>query len=595
MLFLQSAFADQFIIRGKVFTDRNVNCLADSTDVFHDRWIVVGEKGVAKNYAITQPDGSYELIVENLGTHTIRAIQPVDLWAVSCVPPGLPVVINANDSIINNVDLAFEDSLSCHYLAIDIGTAHLETCSQNRWTVNYRNFGNDTVYWNAVFARFDHRHFPVSTTSANWFSFYEGNVRFGQDTLFPGVVKRFTFTDSLECAASDSATISITAEHLPNYVLNPCPVMPGPVWDGSRLTIYSTCETDSVKFKIWNKGNGDMDNQLRYDILEDWVIFQTDSIQLTSGDSLIVRVPANGKTWIAEMQQPPGFPGNPEIRSVVEGCGTGNFSYKIAGTVENDGSEDFRDMECVELFTMNDQLVVSPSGFNRPHISTVNNIRADDELEYTIRFQNTTTDTIENIVIIDTLDNQKLDAATIKAWGASHDHRFTLRGNAVLKWEMNNIQLPPVSLDEPNSRGFVKFKVSQLPNMTGTIISNCAQVYFDGQLAFTTNKTQNTISNQLFIDTTMVRISTFMSDPPTITASPNPFDTYVNFHLNGINSASVIDFFLFNVLGEKVRQLQINGISQFSISSKGLKNGVYFYEFHASDKWLVQGKLILNR
>ena len=103
----------------------------------------------------------------------------------------------------------------------------------------------------------------------------------------------------------------------------------------------------------------------------------------------------------------------------------------------------------------------------------------DDWIDYTIRFQNTGTDTAFNVVVIDTLP-ATLDPATIQ-WGpSSHPCTRSLEANGTLKFIYANILLPDSNENEPLSHGYVSFRIRpKLPVVAGAVIENIANIYFD--------------------------------------------------------------------------------------------------------------------
>ena len=107
------------------------------------------------------------------------------------------------------------------------------------------------------------------------------------------------------------------------------------------------------------------------------------------------------------------------------------------------------------------------------------NIGADEWIDYTIRFQNTGTDTAFHVVITDTLPST-LDPSTV-VWGpGSHAHTREVFGLGVLKYIFPNILLPDSNVNEPLSHGFVSFRIRpRLPIAPGTVIANVASIYFD--------------------------------------------------------------------------------------------------------------------
>ncbi len=106
-------------------------------------------------------------------------------------------------------------------------------------------------------------------------------------------------------------------------------------------------------------------------------------------------------------------------------------------------------------------------------------IDQDSWIDYTIRFQNTGTDTAFNIVITDTLP-ASLDPATISMVAASHGFSWSVAGHGVLRAFFPNILLPDSNVNEPLSHGLVSFRIRpRLPLLPGTVIENIANIYFD--------------------------------------------------------------------------------------------------------------------
>ena len=116
----------------------------------------------------------------------------------------------------------------------------------------------------------------------------------------------------------------------------------------------------------------------------------------------------------------------------------------------------------------------------------------DEWLNYTIRFQNTGTAAAQNIVITDTLDSN-LQESTFSYLGSSHDPFIQVIGN-IVKFSFPNINLPDSTSDEPNSHGYIQYKIKVDNNLPiGSIIENTAAIYFDFNPPVITNTTLNTI------------------------------------------------------------------------------------------------------
>lgn len=147
----------------------------------------------------------------------------------------------------------------------------------------------------------------------------------------------------------------------------------------------------------------------------------------------------------------------------------------------------------------NDKQVI-PAGLLDEHYTLMGK-----ELEYTIRFQNTGTDTAFNITITDVLDSD-LDLSSFQVITSSHLMETSLNEqNRTLNFYFPNILLPDSIVNEPLSHGFIKYKISPQTNLPeGTRIENEANIFFDFNPPILTNTTLNTLVNSFDITTTVV-------------------------------------------------------------------------------------------
>ncbi|MBL7941109.1 MAG: T9SS type A sorting domain-containing protein [Flavobacteriales bacterium] len=106
-------------------------------------------------------------------------------------------------------------------------------------------------------------------------------------------------------------------------------------------------------------------------------------------------------------------------------------------------------------------------------------IGQDEWIDYTIRFQNTGTDTAFHVVLRDTLAAE-LDPSTLEMGAASHSFTWRMEGQGILKFFFVDIQLPDSNVNGPRSQGFVGFRIKpRQPVLPGTVLSNTANIYFD--------------------------------------------------------------------------------------------------------------------
>jgi len=137
-------------------------------------------------------------------------------------------------------------------------------------------------------------------------------------------------------------------------------------------------------------------------------------------------------------------------------------------------------------FDPND-ISVEPSGN-----ITSEEVANEDSLTYTIRFQNTGTDTAFTVRIADTL-SPNLNPESIEILSSSHEYSYEIDENGVAEFTFNYILLPDSTTNEPESHGFIQYSVKPKNTLViGDSIKNTAYIYFDFNEPVVTN-TVNTL------------------------------------------------------------------------------------------------------
>lgn len=125
-------------------------------------------------------------------------------------------------------------------------------------------------------------------------------------------------------------------------------------------------------------------------------------------------------------------------------------------------------------------------------------ISKGEALLYTIRFQNTGTDTAFGVAVRDTLSN-KVDVATLEIISASHLYKLEIE-DSILIWQFDNILLPDSTTNEAASHGYIVYRIR--PKATvfgGEIIHNTASIYFDFNLPVLTNDASTLVKANLAV------------------------------------------------------------------------------------------------
>jgi hypothetical protein len=131
----------------------------------------------------------------------------------------------------------------------------------------------------------------------------------------------------------------------------------------------------------------------------------------------------------------------------------------------------------------------NPVGYEEQHF-----ILEENEIQYTIQFQNTGNAMADVVVIEDQLDLEHLDLASFHPIAASHSYTTLIDADGLVRFVFDNINLPDSAMDEPNSHGFVIYGIAPRSDVQGwDQIHNTAYIYFDENAAVITNTTQHTI------------------------------------------------------------------------------------------------------
>ena len=202
------------------------------------------------------------------------------------------------------------------------------------------------------------------------------------------------------------------------------------------------------------------------------------------------------------------------------------------------------------------------SGFSESDI----NFGEDDELEYTVRFQNTGTAPAQNIYILDTLDAE-LDWSTFELIQSTHEVEVENFGNGVLRFKYNNIWLPDSSESQELSQGHFIYRVRENPDNTlGSEITNTAYIYFDWNPAIITNTTYNINDWIEFVGE---------ENAFNVQAFPNPMNNELTLKVEGKFNYEILD-----LTGRKLAEGM--GVNQTTINTESLATGTYLLSVYVN-------------
>lgn len=214
-------------------------------------------------------------------------------------------------------------------------------------------------------------------------------------------------------------------------------------------------------------------------------------------------------------------------------------------------------------------------------------ITANDVLDYVINFQNTGTDTAFTVTLLDTLPAQLIPSSLIPL-GASHPFTYHMVAPNVVKFLFHNINLPDSNVNEPGSKGFVKFTIHQTANNPlGTVIKNKAAIYFDFNAPVITNFTYNIIP--------LISADETLLTEGDIKVMPNPFSDATRFVFTNKGKNTSATLRIFDLTGKLVDEITTITGTSYEYKNANLPEQMYFYKAFDQEKQLGVGKLIIKK
>ena len=480
------------LIQGSIFADENGDCRKNDGER--------GLPGVVKAepgsyYGFADSLGNYAIAVDT-GTYTVAQMLPVvpgKATSQTCpVSPATYVVpFKTYGNTVTGKDFGNRITLR-PYLTTNVTSTRRRRCFAANTTILYCNEGSLAAKGVKVHLALP-EHVVLVSASLPYTRDKDQYYVFNVGNLPAGHCRTIQVQDSVVCNNPDIRGLTQCTKV---WITPANATTPAAGWDGSDVALKAKCLTNGrVRLGLYNTGSGAMTDSSAYRVLLDAKLVLSRNFKLAAGDSLLLQVPANGQTVRLEAGQRPGHPTKQSTNVTLEGCGTGaggKVSLGFVSQLPADDAEPEVDVECLPItdsFDPNDKLVL-PAGITSEHLTAFG-----QELEYTIRFQNTGNDYAYRVVLVDTLSD-KLDVSTLRVAGASHPYKFTVsgKGRPVLTWTFDNINLPDSARDQAGSNGFVKFTIKPLEGLPeGTRLENSADIFFDYNPPVRTNTVFNTL------------------------------------------------------------------------------------------------------
>ena len=556
-------------VKGTVVADVFKNCKKDSKENGPSEILIKAEPG--PYYVYTQSNGNYDLVLPDTGKFTISAIIPYKFGGDKnqCDTVRSRTVRFKSFENTSNGNNFFFKADSSVKLEINIASSRKRRCSKNENTITFKNIGTKTVDSSIIQLYYS----PLTdiVMADKSYTKSKGVVTFKVGKMLPGQGGVIHVIDSVLC--NDPNVRGMTT--CMRVLITPQVIVEKTTWDSSWVKAKINCFQDSIAIiKLVNEGKKPMGDSASLNIFLDDLKVDTKRYKLAVNDSLKFEMEPEGKLVFIETVLKKQHPYLEHLRVFKERCGdsAGFFSKQQVTKHALQEYPSFEDEVCLVIrdsYDPND-ISVTPEGFGSKHY-----IKNDNKLRYSIRFQNTGTDTAYNIYIIDTLPKQ-LNIATLDMLGASHNYSYKLLSGQkenVLRIDFKNIYLVDSFTNEPLSNGYVSFDIRLVDSLKkGTVVSNFVDIYFDFNSPVRTNTVFNTIHDTTFSqnDTNSVRpcMSKFIHVPRD-TVICDKYEFEVPFSVKGPNKPTwEVNDFLTNLyrLNDTVAQVKTVHEGKFIIT-----------------------------
>lgn len=588
-------------IIGQVYSDEG-NC--DDFDIEDDLpledWLVIAKGSTRSFLGTTDENGMFNIRVDT-GSYEVNVLPVNDYWTNCLEEEGYQIEIEEFYDTTFQVNFPITKSIDCPYLEVDISAEFLTICSDIDYTVAYCNLGTGAAEDAYVDLVID-GDLTVNGASLPFTQVGDSLYRFDLGTINSTECGSFVLNAALPCEGIATGQAGLVSAHIfPDSICTE----PGPNWDGSSIIVSGACiENDKVTFEVKNVGEGNMEDPIQYFIVEDDVIvFISDPIELEPDVSDTFETDATGSTYRIVAEQSVDHPGMGFPTAVVEGCSEdGNYNTGFVTQFPENDQDPFVAIDVQEAIDIDSELPqVNLRGYPKGFYS--NEIVANTDLTYIITFENTGIDTINRIVIRDTIPTE-LDIESVVPGSSSHPYDFEIYENGILKFTFNEIQLQPSGSAEATNRGFVKFRIAQKPDLSvGTKIKNSAAVFFDYHDPLGTQIVEHEISNCLnFFPTEDLEncfvITDVDPDPNNpegvkIKVHPNPFFESATIEIEGELYNEEVTFELYDLYGQLIRRNYFKG-QHIMFYRNHLPSGMYIFRLESKGQQIHSGRLVVR-
>jgi uncharacterized repeat protein (TIGR01451 family) len=219
-----------------------------------------------------------------------------------------------------------------------------------------------------------------------------------------------------------------------------------------------------------------------------------------------------------------------------------------------------------------------------PNYQMVSSTTPNQEIRYTINFQNTGNAPAHNVVVEDIMSSN-LDVNSYQFVGASHICQVIRNGNAST-YKFMNIMLPDSVNNEPQSHGFITYKINALSSLNiGEQMIDHANIYFDFNAPVLTEDAVVTVVGPTS--------ATSLISNQDFNIYPNPASDFVSINVLA-EGDETISLSIIDATGKLCLQQQRSvkaGYNKLLLNTIELSKGIYFVQSTSNDGKVKTSKL----
>ncbi len=216
-------------------------------------------------------------------------------------------------------------------------------------------------------------------------------------------------------------------------------------------------------------------------------------------------------------------------------------------------------------------------------------VEIGSKLTYTIRFQNTGTDTAFVVRIKDEID-PNLEITSLEILASSHPINYSLE-EKILRFRFPGIKLVDSVHNEPASHGYVKYRIGALSSIkNNTVVKNSASIYFDYNESVVTNEVSNKFVNELPVE---IIAGTKDQSLEKSWVYPNPANKVINISSNILSQYTQAE--LISSLGSTNKKFDLSGGSNGELQIDDIPSGLYLIRLSGRNKKEMMTKILVRK